>query len=155
MAGGLAKVFEERHGALVRKKYGKFRTARSLKMALRRRIPSIIVTDGVLKVWLRKYGMSKRVISRGRGSKALARLQKIERKYGRALLSSQIPRQQCIADILEQVDGGGLRYMPRPPVDDTPAWASMVRRRVVFLELCIQACQQEKTVLLDKLHEVS
>ena len=50
-----AALFEERYGRLVAEQYAEYTTARTLRVALSTHRPSIIVTDGMLKLWLQKY----------------------------------------------------------------------------------------------------
>ena len=154
MARGLAAVFEQRHGALVRKKYAKSITTRTLRNALRRRIPSIIVTDGVLKVWLRKYGPRKLAYLPGRDDKFMRRMKKKASAYRSSAASSPY-RVQLVDEFLDQVDGAGLSRMPRPASDALPAYSCMLRRRINFLSMLLRTCEQERGILLEKLCDIT
>ena len=55
MAGITAAEFEEIYGVLTRSEYPEFTRERALSKVLARREPPVIVSDGVLRVWLNKY----------------------------------------------------------------------------------------------------
>ena len=55
MAGITAAEFEEVYGTLTRAEYPEYTRERALSKVLSRRDPAVIVPDGVLRVWLKKY----------------------------------------------------------------------------------------------------
>ena len=144
MARGIAAAFEQRHGALVRKRYRKCLSARTLRNALRRRIPSIVVTDGVLKV-----------CGPGRDDNLMRRLKKKESACRSSAASSSYRGVSHVDELLEQVDGAGLRRMTRPAADALPAYACMLRRRITFLSMLQRTCEQELGILLEKLCDIT
>ena len=117
------------------------RTARTLKNALLRRIPRVVVTDGVLKHWFRLYvNAAPSVMGNGlctqcgrrnvynAGDNAPARL--LAALYGPDLGSSIIPTRA-----------------------DAPQWACMLRRRLSLLQQTINQCEAEKANLVSKLFD--
>ena len=61
MAGITAAEFEEVYGALARAEYPEYTRERALSKVLSRRQPPVIVPDGVLRVWLKRYKPSDAV----------------------------------------------------------------------------------------------
>ena len=57
-----ATDFEEMYGAMTRSKYPEYTRERALSKILSRREPPVIVPDGVLRVWLKKYKSPDAVI---------------------------------------------------------------------------------------------
>ena len=57
-----AADFEEVYGAMTRSEYPEYSRERALSKVLTRKEPPIIVSDGVLRVWLAKYEASDAVI---------------------------------------------------------------------------------------------
>ena len=171
MARGKAVLFEEQYGAMVRAQYRRFRTPRLLKNALALRIPPILVTDGVLKSWFVKYGTTRRLPVRGRlgrmASAASRRLASREvsaksTRIAQACLRHRIPAGPIVTAVralereLHSTYGSGLCSMDAPACEaERPAWAALVRSRMVILQRTLYIVEQEKQVLLDKLVSVN
>ena len=162
-----ADVLHERLGQLVRRKYSRRKTARTLKVALQRRIPAILVTDGVLKPCFRKYETKKQLKAvgsmRGRGASALRRVGRAERR-SRGICNAGpntarnsevcVPEDTTPTKLFTSMQGGALQHLPVPGIEDAPAWAYMVLRRLCLLQKCIRLCEEEKcVVLVSKLYD--
>ena len=100
MAGITAAEFEEIYGVLTRSEYPEFTRERALSKVLARREPPVIVSDGVLRVWLKKYKTSDAVIvtsiqdlqdAYGDVVKALLTVHDTPYKLAKALRTTQAP----------------------------------------------------------------
>ena len=136
-----AHVFEHRYGTLVRDKYKEYRTARTLKKALRRRVPRIVVTDGVLKHWFRLY-VNAAPPTEGNGICA---------QCGRRGVSDR--GDNAPAQLLGALPGGHLVSSSIPTRHDAPRWACMIRRRLSLLQRIIKVSEDEKAALVSKLYD--
>ena len=55
-----AALFHERYGELVSEHFAQYTTAHTLRIALAKRVPPIIVTDSVLKMWYHGFHSASR-----------------------------------------------------------------------------------------------
>ena len=133
-----AAEFDRRYGSMVRRRYGGYRSARILKNALAARRPSIQVSDGVLKQWIKRYA---------RPSLAVGVADAVQRH--RYALGAFVSAQ-------EETEGSTLRSgVPPSILAGRPAWAAAVRKRLSILSEARYMIQQEMDVLLDQLHSVA
>jgi hypothetical protein len=114
--------FNRRYGAMVRRKYSTYKTPRLLRRALARRIPPIIVTDGVLKHWYSKY---------------------VRRQP-----TCRFPSMADVDSVLRRSEGGDLVSKTRI----NASVAFLIRRRMSFLQQLILGCEREKIQLANALY---
>ncbi len=114
--------FNRRYGAMVRRKYSRYKTPRLLRRALARRVPPVIVTGGVLKHWYRKY---------------------LRRQP-----TCTFPSMADVERVLRCSDGGDLVSVSCI----NASVASLIRRRMSFLQQLILGCEREKIQLANTLY---
>ena len=92
-----AALFHERYGDLVSEHYAQHTAAYTLRIALSKRKPPIIVTDGMLKLWFAKYRVPSDAVS-------VDSLEELHSRYGDVLpaLAAQNPTAYRLNRVLKE-----------------------------------------------------
>ena len=93
-----AALFHERYGDLVSEHFAQCTTAHTLRIALSQRKPPIIVTDGMLKIWLAKYRLPGDAVT-------VSSAEELHTRYGDVLLAiaAQNPSPYHLTKVLKAV----------------------------------------------------
>ena len=70
-----AAAFQSLYGNLCSEHFGQYTTARTLRIALSKRKPPIIVTDGMLKIWFAKFRLPSDAVT-------VSSAEELHRRYG-------------------------------------------------------------------------
>ena len=91
-----AANFQERYGALVSQHFAEYTTARTLRVALAKRNPPIVVTDGMLKVWFANFRLPTDAVK-------VSSAEELHSKYGDILpaLAVQNPTAYRLSKVLK------------------------------------------------------
>ena len=93
-----AAAFQSLYGNLCSEHFGQYTTARTLRIALSKRKPPIIVTDGILKIWFAKFRLPSDAVT-------VSSAEELHRRYGDFLpaLAAQNPTAYCLTRVLAKV----------------------------------------------------